>query len=417
MSNKATNQPTLIVILGVTGDLAARTIFRSLWNLHQTQQLQPLTRIIGVARRPWSNAELHHHIAASLQAAGVHTSLSELSSFLSLFSYTQEEFTQTSPYSRLGQAMTEQENNWGQAANKLFYLAVPPQLYPSILSALGHSRGIRTPNHWTRLMIEKPIGDRLTTARALEAQLHALFDDKAIFRVDHYLAKPGIASLLKLRSTFTAPWDHTTFSRIEIRLLETLDVANRADTYDSLGAVRDTIQNHILEALATVLAAEPPQGTLWPQARAQALVRLQPDYDTITRSQYQGYQEHKGVSPHSQTETYARIIAHSTDPRWSHVPLVLETGKAMPQVTKDIRLFLLAPLGPEKTQEIALPFETNADSQESHTKLISDCLRGDQTLFVSHEEVLAAWKFTDTITTYWEQEASPLHSYPAGTQP
>ncbi|MBI4137299.1 glucose-6-phosphate dehydrogenase [Candidatus Roizmanbacteria bacterium] len=464
MSNKF-NIPTVVIVYGATGDLMARKITPALFHLYSKDKLPKMFHVIGVARRSLTNDAFRAHI---LKLAQDHAETPEqqdkLDSFSKLFFYHQGRFEERADYDKLAREMGVVDEKWNVCSNKLFYLAVPPTYYKTILTHLhdSHLTDPCSPDEgWTRVLVEKPFGSDLATAQELDELLSKLFKEEQIYRIDHYLGKEMLQNILAFRFSnnfLEQSWDNRFISRIDIRLLEDNDASKRGAFYESVGAFRDVGQNHLLQMLALVTMDNP--GTLTADAirrkRAEVLQTLDaPTPEEIKqstiRAQYEGYREHSGVDPHSQVETYFKARACLSSSRWDGVPIYLSSGKGFSKPQKDITITFRNPqvclncepgkdynnqvvfsLEPEETisikffskkpgldliihpQELAFTYRTTHERRqyvEEYEKLLLDVIRGDQTLFVSTAEVLPMWQYTDAIVQTWSQGMVPLRTY------
>ncbi|MBI4134577.1 MAG: glucose-6-phosphate dehydrogenase [Candidatus Sungbacteria bacterium] len=455
------NTPTILVVLGATGDLMARKIIPSLHHLFRAEKLPLRFKVIGFARRDLTDDVFHRHVADQL-----HSDTSSLHEFLGLFSYHRGEFHDPSGYQRLIDRLRALDGELGGFSNKLFYLATPPDLYEEIFKQLassglaGRTAEGDAKTGWTRVIVEKPFGRDSATAERLDVMLGSLFHEAQIYRVDHYLAKEMVQNILSFRfsnNLFEALWSGEFIESIEVRLWETLGVEKRGAFYDALGALRDVGQNHLLQMLALVIMEHPTEFS--PAAirtkRAEALRTLpQLTIDEVAegtrRAQYSTYRTIEGVDPNSNTETYFRIGAFLNSARWQNVPIILEGGKRLRETRKEIvvqfrhREPCLCPgsehyknrvvisLEPEEAIKIEFwakrpghRYELQSRSFdfllrgeharvqyiEEYEKLLLDAISGDQTLFVSTAEVKAMWRFIDPVTSAWSRDVVPLEIY------
>ncbi len=495
--------PTILVIFGATGDLVRRKIIPALWHLFDEKKFPPAFSVVGVSRRDLTQGEFRAHISAALPPAAENSARSDRAAFLSIFTFVQGLFEHKAVYRHIGKRLQEIERQSGVCTNKLFYLAVTPDMYRTLLTNLAHS-GLSAPcadesgrvqsqlevteagrtsrllsakesrreaqptksEGWSRIIVEKPFGKDADTAQALDELLGELFHEEQIYRLDHYLAKEMIQNILAFRfsnNLFESSWDRGMIERIDIRLWERIGVEERGAFYDGVGALCDIGQNHLLQVLALV-TMDRPEGLSAPSLRAKRAEILRtlraPSKkeiaDTSVRAQYEGYRAIRGVAPDSQTETYFRINAAFDAPRWRGVPVMLEGGKRLGEQRKEIVITLrhplpcLCPAGApqhfknrivislEPEEKITIHFwskkpgftydleertftfllrETGRRAQyvEEYKKLLLDCITGDQTLFVSTEEVKAMWRFIDPITDAWRENAPPLLSYTPDT--
>ncbi|HSH31892.1 MAG TPA: glucose-6-phosphate dehydrogenase [Candidatus Saccharimonadales bacterium] len=460
------NVPTILILLGVTGDLAAKKIIPALYDLFTQKMLPHQFAVVGVGRRGWDDAALRAYLA---EVVGRHAaSPADLDQFVGLFRYHEGQFQDAGSYQRLGRQIQQIDDGWGLCSNKLFYLSVSPGFYELIITQLAQS-GLTEPcsdeTGWTRVLIEKPFGQNQATARQLDELLARYFKESQIYRIDHYLAKEMLQNMMAFRfsnNLFETTWNNASIERIQIRLWEQIGAEKRGVFYDGVGALRDVGQNHLLQMLAFVTMDQP--GGLTDKAirasRRQVLEALEiPDSTQIKhrtyRAQYQGYRDIEGVEPDSSTETYFKVKAYLNTPQWQGVPIVMESGKRMSQARKDITVTFkhpspcLCPPGEhyqnkivfalepeegvklhfwskqpgleygleERTLDFLLrgPDQPKSQYTEEYEKLLLDCIMGDQTLFISTAEVRAMWRFVDPIVAAWDKGAVPLEAYQPDT--
>jgi glucose-6-phosphate 1-dehydrogenase len=458
-----TSVPTIFVVLGATGDLMAKKIVPALFSLHEKNKLPEKFRLLGVSRRPWSDTEFRDHVRSILDVKAPGARTASVESFLKLTTYHKLVFHERADYDALRLVLKGIDDRWGVCSNKLFYLSVPPQFYDVILEHLhaGKLTASCGPEEgWTRVVVEKPFGNDEQSAKALDVRLAKLFQEVQIYRVDHYLGKEMLQNILAFRfenNLFEGEWNRHFVERISIRLFESLGIEDRGGFYDGVGALRDVGQNHLLQILALVTMERPAAMTAPAirRARAELLEKLEipsPE-DAARRSfrgQYEGYHAAKGVAAESQTETYFRLTGYLSGDRWSGVPIVMESGKRMGEPLKEIEI-VMRPADPagdgEKRNRIVIRlepregiqvffvskkpgFETetelrsfNFDLRTSerggehmqytaeYQKLILDCIAGDQTLFVTSEEIAAMWRFVDPFIAAWSKGLVPLRRY------
>lgn len=469
MDNRPKNIPTVFVVFGATGDLMGKKIVPALFHLYAQGALPKMFRVIGVARRELTGELFQGYVGKLLDA---HKELRSINldiraKFLSLFSYHQGFFDKEEDYKRLAATLGNIDGTWKVCANKLFYLSVPPQYYETICTHL-HSSGLTTPcgaeEGWTRVIVEKPFGKDFESAQRLDELLGRLFKEVQIYRIDHYLAKEMLQNILSFRfanNLFEKNWDYTVIDKIELRLLESIGVDDRGAFYDGVGALRDVGQNHLLQMLALITMEHPT--TFTPETirsrRAEILQKLilsaGESMNAVSyRAQYKGYRTVKGVAKDSITETYFKIRGELQSARFKGIPIVLEGGKKLGNPKKEIVVTfkhtapclcppnkhfqnrLIFHLGPregitiqfwakkpglkmeleERTFEFLFRDKRrNLQYVEEYEKLLLDCIAGDQTLFVSTQEVRAMWKFIDPIVCAWQKNEVPLRSYAPGT--
>jgi len=464
--------PSIFIILGATGDLAAKKIIPSLWHLFRHGLLPKRLSVIGVARRNLSDADFRAFICESLaKRGGIGENEKELVRFLSFFSYHAGSFEDENAFSSLANRIAETENLWGVCSNKLFYLAVPPSSYEPIFKNLaGAKQNLPCGGTlgWSRILVEKPFGLDHASSRELQTLLSSYFKEEQIYRIDHYLAKEIIQGIENFRfsnNLFEKTWDNTTIESIDIRLLETIGAEDRGSFYDAVGAFRDVGQNHLLMMLAAITMEYSPdmKADIFRKSRVNILESLKEwSEDSIRkntfRAQYRGYKPIKGVLPDSETETYFALKTELTSQRWRGVPIFLESGKRVgKEARKEIVLTMKHPpvclsceeephipnriiFRLEPNDEIIIHFwmkkpgfdreleertfsfflyekETKVQYVEEYGKLLHAAMAGDQALFVSREEVEALWKFTDPVIDGWRKGIVPLAEYEPDTMP
>lgn len=470
MNNQSQNVPTQLVVFGATGDLMAKKIVPALFHLFEKQKLPQLFKVVGVARRAFSYQTFQDYAREIIsQHAETKIDQKNLKNFTQLFSYQRGQFENKGDYQKLAKALGQVDGQWKVCANKLYYLAVPPHFYETIFKNLAQS-GLTKPcseeEGWTRVIVEKPFGKDLKTAKELDSLLSKLFKEVQIYIIDHYLAKDILQNILAFRfsnNLFEQTWNNQFIERIEIRLLETLGVEDRGSFYDGVGALRDVGQNHLLQMLALVTMEHPVnfQADAIRSKRAEVLQTLkiptQAEAKSASfRAQYEGYQDIEGVSPGSQTETYFKVLAYLNSPRFKNIPIILEGGKRLvkqikeivvtfkhpapclcpPGVTEHYKNNIIISLEPEAgitihfwSKKPGLEFEIEqrtfdvsmqkgkgkAQYVEEYEKLLLDCTSGDQTLFVSTAEVRSMWQFIDPIISAWQENLFPLKTYQPNT--
>ncbi len=459
--------PTIFVILGITGDLVRKKILKALYDLYLKKNLPSKFRVYGFSRRDYDDQQLREYLK-SVMEKGQFAEPEKYDAFLEAFYYVGGDFLSPDAYHDLASKLGLVDGEWRICSNKLFYLAVPPHAYSDIITNL-HSSGLTKPcspeEGWTRVILEKPFGTDRKTAIDLDKQLGELFKEEQIYRVDHYLAKETVKNILVFRfsnSFLTPAWNKNYIEKIEVRLLERAAVTKRGDFYDKVGALRDVGQNHMLQLLGLFLMDPPtsldPDEIKKKRSDALSSLQIMSKQEVIQqteRGQYQGYREVKGVSPDSETETYFRIKAFSNKKEFEGVPIFLESGKAqgcelievvvtfrespfclysVPGIQKNTLHYHLKPQEkismnflakkPGFTYEVkehSLGFNyreayTEEDFVDDYEALLYDIIRGDQTLFVSTEEIMSEWEFIEPIVHTWHHTGKPeLMFYPKGT--
>jgi glucose-6-phosphate 1-dehydrogenase len=459
------------VVFGATGDLMDGKIAPALYHLHERGRLPARFRVVGFARRELADDAFRETVRASVRGHHAHVpEETDLCSFLSAVSYVRGVFEEPEGFSRLADRLRAIDDEWGTCSNKLFFLAVPPGNYGSIIENLA-GRGLTTPcsatpgeGGWTCVIVEKPFGRDGRSARGLDESLGTLFEERQIYRIDHYLAKEMLQGILNFRFTnnlFEHEWNRSAIESIDITLLEALDASKRGPFYDKVGALRDVGQNHLLQMLALVTMDRPASRDADDirDARATLIESLRPlgptqvAADTF-RAQYSGFRVIAGVRPDSATETYFQLRTRMDGSRWAGVCVTMESGKSMGEACKrivvtfrqpeahlcpedtactnrivftlepadqiEIVFFVKKPGFDEEIEERRFTFflyekAEKAQYVEEYAKLMHDAFLGDQTLFVSTREVDAGWRFIDPICDAWGQGFVPLEHYEAGT--
>jgi len=464
--NDTSGPATILVVFGATGDLMARKIAPSLLHLDRQGLLHPRLRVIGFSRRPWSDADFRDRVRDTLTER--HQDPGPPEAFLERFTYRRGTFEDATAYHALAEDIGGIATDWGGCVDKLFYLAVPPGNYETILgnlAASGLTSVCNAETGYTRVLIEKPFGHDVASSKALDELLASLFTEEQIYRIDHYLAKEMLQGVLAFRfhnDLLESAWNRAGIERIDISLLETIGVEKRGRFYDGVGALRDVGQNHLLQMLALVTMDQPR--TLDADdiraARASLLETLRPLLPhevarSSYRAQHEGYRGIEGVDPESETETYFRLETMMSGPRWAGVPVSFESGKRIapgplkrivvtfrhrqpclcdgtthlrnrvvftlePDDTISITFWAKQPGFDYEVEERAFDFALYEKREklqyvEEYAKLLYDAVCGDQTSFVSTDEVRAMWRFVDPVIEGWGDGAVPLESYAPDT--
>jgi len=454
--------PFSIVIFGATGDLTHRKILPAFYALAQQGGLPEQFNIIGFARRDWTDdtfrAEMRHSVE---QFGRLPVEAEAWDKFAANLHYHRSEFDQADGYPRLSELLDRLGSP--AADNRLYYLATPPEAYPVIVQQLGAAGLNHNANGWTRIIIEKPFGRDLQSGVALNQQVHDVFAEEQVYRIDHYLGKETVQNLIVFRfanAIFEPIWNRNYIDHVQITVAETVGVESRAGYYDTAGVGRDMLQNHLLQLL-TLTAMEPPYAF---DARAlrdekvkvlQALRPIQPT-DTMP-GQYIGYRNEKGVAPKSQTPTFATLKLLIDNWRWQGVPFFLRSGKQLADKTTEISIVFkrpphsLFPLAPDEQltpntltlciqpdEGMHLRFEAKlpgagmqrqtvdmdmtyaqdfnrAPLPEAYERLLLDALQGDAALFTRSDEIELAWQAIDPVIRAWETGAVPLFFYEPGS--
>lgn len=467
-----TTNPTTIVVFGATGDLFRKKLAPSLLNLSVNGQLPNFFRIVAFSRRKWSDDEFRNFLKESLVAVAPKVSQEIINTFLGKVFYTEGDFNTFESYEKVGKILARLDKESGVCTNKLFYLATPPAFYENILEHISTSglaipcapsKGVETVG-WTRILIEKPFGNNLDNALRLDKMLGKLFTENQIFRIDHYLAKETVQDILTFRfanAIFEPVWNRRYIERVEVKILEKGGIGSRGNTYDTLGALRDVGQNHLLQLLALVTMENPVNSTASALRKKRADVlgrfRLWKGKGALTlRGQYDGYLSENGVASNSETETYFKTIVELPNRLFKGVPFILESGKGLGESKVEVIVSFkqeadgMCPAGvcpypgnqitfkiqPEETislmywaKEPGLDFALESreltlthpssilptNSLGAYERVLVDAIRGDQTLFASTDEVVAQWKIVHEIIKKWSKVG--LQKYRMGQSP
>jgi len=428
-----------LVLFGATGDLAFQQIFPALQAMVRDGRLR--VPVIGIARPNWTTDRLCARMRDSLAAhGGVDEEL--YARLAQNITYVSGDYADPATFDRLRQAL-------GPAVRPVFYLAIPPSLFGPVSAHLAQSGWAGR----SRLIVEKPFGRDLDSARALNATLHESFPEEAIFRIDHYLGKEPVQNLLYFRfaNTFLEPiWNHRYVASIQITMAEAFGVRERGRFYEEVGALRDVFQNHLLQVLA-LLTMEPPSsgdGSAIEAAKVTLLEGVLPlRAGDVVRGQYDGYRNETGVAADSPVETYvaARLVIDNF--RWHGVPMFIRAGKCLAQTVTEVRVAFKRPAAAlfdsatapanelffRLSPTVSMTLEANIkkpgeamvgeeaalvehrhtdDEMPPYERLLSDALRGDRTLFGSEAAVEASWRIVNGVLS----TDAPLHAYAAGSR-
>lgn len=418
-----------LVIFGATGDLVERKVIPSLYHLFTSGKINSKDfRVFAFARRDFTNGKYDQIIDNSLKAHFKNPDFKTEADFYSIFEYVQGDLNNRDSFVDLNKKILKLEDELKICANKLFYLAIPPILYNDVITHIHKTQfDTMCKGAEVKVMIEKPFGKNLETFLESDNVLKQVFAEKQIYRIDHYLGKQIIRDIAKVKDKFADRWNTENIDRIFISTTETLGVEERGEYFDSVGALRDVGQNHLLEVIA-LIASEEESST----GRASVLNKLvkytlndMPKY--TFRAQYKGYKNIDKVDPNSTSETYFKVAAFIDDPKWKYTKFIIESGKRTGQERSFIeidfknkeKLFInfsrenpfIRLFNGNSYTEITTSGKTNEQYVLEYSTMIEEALMGKQDYFIDQEEVKAQWNFIDPIINAWQNNAVPLFTY------
>ena len=428
------DQPTILIIVGISGDLSRRKLLPAINQIAAAGVLPRHFKIVGLTRR--------HLSPDDVLPKGDHQFLR------SHFELYEMNMTSPGDFKKLGDHLKHIEAEFGAPAQRLFYLSVPPQVSQPLVEHLGESGLAAMPD--TKLLLEKPFGVDLASAQELVNGITKYFAESQVYRIDHYLAKETTQNLVVFRrgnALFKRSWNKDFIESIEVLASEKIGIEGRANFYEQTGALRDFVQSHLLQLAALTLMELPKAGD-WhniPTKRLQALQQLKPPM-RVVRGQYDGYKT-EVENLKSAVETFVSLTFESKDPRWQGVPITVTTGKALDQKTTEIRItyrqeeaheanqlvlriqpnegvsiYLLAkrPGYERELQDVTLDFSYHnhfAGLPDAYERVFVDAMRSDRSLFTTSDEVLATWRLLDLVQRAWEMRGDNLITYRPGAAP
>jgi glucose-6-phosphate 1-dehydrogenase len=463
-------EPCVLVIFGASGDLTQRKLFPALYSLAFRRLLPEQFAIVGVARSEMSTEDWIAEMKKAVQEHGRDEFRDDVWEWVADgMRYLAMDFADNSKEDELAKTLNELDRERGTKENRVYYFAVPPDAIGTLVDALGRRRGA---NGWVRLIIEKPFGHDVDSARALNAKLAEYFDESEVFRIDHYLGKETVQNMLALRfanGIFEPIWNRQFIDHVQITVAESIGIEGRAAYYERAGVIRDIFQNHLLQLVA-LTAMEPPIDFTADSVRGEKVKVLRslhtPGPKSVVRGQYgrgfvegeevPAYREEPGVAPDSMTDTYVAAKLYVDNWRWADTPFYVRAGKRLARRETTIAIqfhraphppfadiagdglrpnVLLVHIQPDEGVSLAIGAKVPGQGMsirtvhmdflyggafrtglpEAYERLILDCLLGDATLFTRADEVDEQWQLVDTIVAAWRRDRPNFPNYAAGT--
>jgi glucose-6-phosphate 1-dehydrogenase len=467
---RRTPDPCVLTIFGASGDLTKKKLLPALYALAFRRLLPPKFAVVGVARTQETDEEFRERMKEAVQEYARDEFRDEIWDPLAEgMRYVATDFSDEGGEDEVARTLSELDDERGTGGNRVYYLAIPPSVFPTVVDALGRRRSA---DGWTRLIIEKPFGHDLESANELNEAIQQHFVENEVFRIDHYLGKETVQNMLALRFSngiFEPIWNRQFIDHVQITVAESIGIEGRAGYYEQAGAIRDIFQNHLLQLLA-ITAMEPPIDFTAESVRNEKVKVLRsmhtPGPKSVVRGQYgrgfvegeevAGYREEEGVAPNSVTDTYVAAKLYVDNWRWADTPFYVRMGKRLARRETTIAIqfkraphppfeetagdalrpnVLLVHIQPDEGVSLAIGAKVPGQGMtirqvhmdflyggafrtgmpEAYERLILDAMLGDATLFTRTDEVEEQWKLVDAIVAPWNRDRPSFPNYPAGT--